>query len=158
MGYSIVNERYLMFFHVCLQDDNPAPPEGLADQMFYSTVSCLDRKSSISSDEEGDIYCHTLPPAAGGEVHACPSNHTEKMADEMVQDRDRLKPDQVRHETWLKQVSLSKEFSINLPCFFLVGRKLDGIFRTRMWNTESPGDRQVGQQVTQSDFCFFMYM
>ncbi|XP_026194956.1 tectonin beta-propeller repeat-containing protein 2 [Anabas testudineus] len=82
------------------KDDNPAPPEGLADQMFYSTVSCLDRKSSISSDEEGDIYCHTLPPAAGGEVHACPSNHTEKMADEMVQDRDRLKPDQLA-ESWM---------------------------------------------------------
>lgn len=27
--------------------------------MFYSTVSSLDRKASLSSDEDGDIYCQT---------------------------------------------------------------------------------------------------
>lgn len=90
----------LYFIFVCLQEDDLAAPAGLADQMFYSTVSCLDRKSSLSSDEEGDIYCHTLPHAARGDVHTCPSNQTEKMGDQMdqgTQDRDRLKSDQVRH-------------------------------------------------------------
>lgn len=62
--------------------------------MFYSTASSLDRKSSMSSDEEGDIYCHT-------DVVNCPSSQTEKTADTQVdqdtQDKDIHKPEQVRH-------------------------------------------------------------
>lgn len=77
------------------------PPAGLADQMFYSTVSSLDRKSSMSSDEDGDIYCHSVPSAgSGADAHSCPSNQTEKttdtQTDQEAQDRDRHKPDQVR--------------------------------------------------------------
>lgn len=77
------------------------PPAGLTDQMFYSTVSTLERERSVSSDEEGDIYCHTLPGAGSrGEVHTCPSNQMERTSDREIeqdtQDRDRHKPDQVR--------------------------------------------------------------
>lgn len=155
------------FPYVCVQEDNLAPPAGLADQMFYSTVSCLDRKPSMSSDEEGDIYCQTLPPAVGGDVQTCPSSQIGKMTeqtDQDAQDRDRLKPDQVRHvnlsvlDTTTDQLSLSEEFNVILPCFFLVGRKLDGILRTRMWNTKSPGNRQVGRQVTQCDLVFQVHV
>ncbi|KAM9341628.1 tectonin beta-propeller repeat-containing protein 2 [Symphorus nematophorus] len=87
------------------EGDDLAPPAGLMDQMFYSTVSSLDRKPSMSSDEEGDIYCHTVPPAGrGGDVLNCPSNQTEKtkdrQLDEDAQDRDAHKPDQLA-ESWM---------------------------------------------------------
>ncbi|XP_038584234.1 tectonin beta-propeller repeat-containing protein 2 isoform X1 [Micropterus salmoides] len=87
------------------EDEDLAPPAGLVDQMFYSTVSCLDRKPSMSSDEEGDIYCHTVPPAgSGGEVLNCPSTQTENTADRKLdqdaQDRDTPKADQLA-ESWM---------------------------------------------------------
>ncbi|XP_067469753.1 tectonin beta-propeller repeat-containing protein 2 isoform X1 [Thunnus thynnus] len=88
-----------------VEEDDLAPPAGLADQMFYSTVSSLDRKPSMSSDEEGDIYCHSLPPAgSGADTRSCPSNQTEKttdrQTDQEAQDRDRHKPDQLA-ESWM---------------------------------------------------------
>ncbi len=133
------------FLYVYVQDDDLAPPAGLVDQMFYSTVSSLDRKPSMSSDEEEDIYCHTLPPAgSGGDVLNCPSNQLEKTTDRQMdqdtQDRDTHKPDQVRQTHKPDQVSLSAGINIFLSFLFLVGRKLDGILRTRMWNTEPAGD------------------
>ncbi|XP_067334854.1 tectonin beta-propeller repeat-containing protein 2 isoform X3 [Channa argus] len=85
------------------EEDDLAPPSGLIDQMFYSTVSSLDRKS-LSSDEEGDIYCHTLPPATtGSDVHTGLTNQMEKadrQMDQDSQDRDKLKPDQLA-ESWM---------------------------------------------------------
>ncbi|KAL7380916.1 hypothetical protein ABVT39_025956 [Epinephelus coioides] len=85
--------------------DDLAPPPGLPDQMFYSTVSNLDRKPSMSSDEEGDIYCHSLPPpGSGGEVLNCPANQAEKTIDKQMdqdaQDRDTHKSDQLA-ESWM---------------------------------------------------------
>ncbi|XP_008294911.1 tectonin beta-propeller repeat-containing protein 2 [Stegastes partitus] len=87
------------------EDDDLAPPAGLADQMFYSTMSTLDRKPSVSSDEEEDIYCPTLPSGGNtGDVRSCPSNQTEKTTDSQTnqdsQDRDRHKPDQLA-ESWM---------------------------------------------------------
>ncbi|XP_034432096.1 tectonin beta-propeller repeat-containing protein 2 isoform X5 [Hippoglossus hippoglossus] len=84
---------------------NLVPPAGLADQMFYSTVSTRDREPSLSSDEEGDIYCHTLPAAGSrGDVLTCSSIQAEKsrdsQADQDAQDRDRHKPDQLA-ESWM---------------------------------------------------------
>ncbi|XP_034530211.1 tectonin beta-propeller repeat-containing protein 2 [Notolabrus celidotus] len=83
------------------EDDDVAPPAGVVDQMFYSTMSNLDRKTSMSSDDEGDIYCPSLP--AAGDI-TCPSNQTEKTADRQVdqdaQDRDSHKPDQLA-ESWM---------------------------------------------------------
>ncbi|XP_053290079.1 tectonin beta-propeller repeat-containing protein 2 isoform X2 [Pleuronectes platessa] len=81
------------------------PPTGLADQMFYSTVSTQDREPSLSSDDEGDIYCHTLPAAGSrGDVLTCSSIQTEKSRDSQVDqdapDRDRHKPDQLA-ESWM---------------------------------------------------------
>ncbi|KAM9356291.1 tectonin beta-propeller repeat-containing protein 2 isoform 3-T5 [Pholidichthys leucotaenia] len=88
------------------QEDNDdlAPPTGVSDLMFYSTVSHLDKKPSMSSDEEGDIYCHTPAPAGSrGDVH--PSQLTQSKektsegpTDETAQDRDR--PDQLA-ESWM---------------------------------------------------------
>ncbi|CAJ1074901.1 tectonin beta-propeller repeat-containing protein 2 [Xyrichtys novacula] len=84
------------------EDDDLAPPAGVGDQMFYSTVSNLDKKPSMSSDEEGDIYCPPLPPT--GDNVTCPSNQTEKTADKPTdqdaQDRDTHKPDQLA-ESWM---------------------------------------------------------
>ncbi|XP_076604722.1 tectonin beta-propeller repeat-containing protein 2 [Chaetodon auriga] len=78
-----------------------APHAGLVDQMFYSTVSSLDRKPSMSSDEEADIYSHTVPPAgSGGGVLNCPSSHTEKQLGQDAQDRDLHKPEQLA-ESWM---------------------------------------------------------
>uniref|UniRef100_A0A3B4U5H4 Tectonin beta-propeller repeat containing 2 n=1 Tax=Seriola dumerili TaxID=41447 RepID=A0A3B4U5H4_SERDU len=87
------------------EDDNLVPPARLADQMFFSTVSSLDKEPSMSSDEEGDIYCHTLPAAGGGgDVHTCPSNQgettTDRQKDQDPQDRDRHKTDQLA-ESWM---------------------------------------------------------
>lgn len=84
---------------------NLAPPAALADQMFYSTVSSLDRKPSVSSDEEGDIYCPTAPSAlCGGDNPHRPGNQTEKTTDgptyQDTQDRDTYKPDQLA-ESWM---------------------------------------------------------
>ncbi|XP_035851875.1 tectonin beta-propeller repeat-containing protein 2 isoform X2 [Sander lucioperca] len=76
------------------------PPAGLVDQMFPSVVSGLDRKQSESSDEDGDIYAHTLPPAgsAGERLHS-PSNHTpDTQTDQDVQGKHT--PDQLS-ESWM---------------------------------------------------------
>lgn len=86
---------------LCEQEDHLPPSDGLADQMFYSTVSNLDRNPSVSSDDDDDIYCPGLP--SGGTVVSCPSNETEKTAERQTdldaQNRDRLRPYQVRHES-----------------------------------------------------------
>ncbi|XP_071354372.1 tectonin beta-propeller repeat-containing protein 2 isoform X2 [Trachinotus anak] len=87
------------------KEDDLAPPAGLDNQMFFSTVSSMDKEPSMSSDEEGDIYCHTLPAAGGGgDVHTCPSSQTEKTTDRQMDqttlDRDRHKPDQLA-ECWM---------------------------------------------------------
>ncbi|XP_041827320.1 tectonin beta-propeller repeat-containing protein 2 [Melanotaenia boesemani] len=84
-------------------DDLLPPSAAPADHMFYSTVSNLDRKSSMSSDDEGDIY--RLPPASSGrDVHTCLSKDTEKAIDRQmdldIQDRDRHRPDQLA-ESWM---------------------------------------------------------
>lgn len=71
----------------------------MADQMFHSTVSNLDRKPSLSSDEDDDIYSHTLPPAGNAvDTLTCLTNPTEDSQDQDGQERDRLKPDQVRQK------------------------------------------------------------
>ncbi|XP_074484346.1 tectonin beta-propeller repeat-containing protein 2-like isoform X3 [Sebastes fasciatus] len=87
------------------EDEDLAPPPGLSDQMFYSTVSNLDRKPSMSSDEDGDFYCHSLLLSGSGEdVLNCPSDQTEKTTDRLMdqdaQDRDIHKPDQLA-ESWM---------------------------------------------------------
>ncbi|XP_030575048.1 tectonin beta-propeller repeat-containing protein 2 isoform X2 [Archocentrus centrarchus] len=83
------------------EDDDLAPPAGVVNQMFYSTVSTLDRKPSLSSDEEEDIYGHTLAPAgSAADVITSLTNQTEKAGDQDTQDRDRLKPDQLA-ESWM---------------------------------------------------------
>lgn len=102
---------------MCLQEDDLAPPAGLADQMFYSTVSSLDRKASVSSDEEGDIYRHSLPPA-GADAHGCPSNQeaADTQTDQDTQDRDR--PEQVRQmqvSDWsLKSLEVKCQLSLDV--------------------------------------------
>lgn len=95
----------LMLLCICVQSDDLMPPAGLTDQMFYSTLSSLDRKPSMSSDEEGDIYGHTVPADALN----CPPSQTEKTTgrDQDIQDRDTLKPEQVRHTHTPEQVILS---------------------------------------------------
>lgn len=62
--------------------------------MYYSAVSSLGRKASVSSDEDGDIYCQ-----AGRDVSNCAPNKTDKTHDrELGPDelnRGLHKPDQV---------------------------------------------------------------
>ncbi|XP_069016754.1 tectonin beta-propeller repeat-containing protein 2 isoform X1 [Embiotoca jacksoni] len=85
------------------EEDDLAPPAGLADQMFYSTVSNLGRRPSMSSDEEGDIYCHNPTPAGNKEdTHTFnqAEKTTDKQTDQDTQDRDRHKPDQLA-ESWM---------------------------------------------------------
>ncbi|KAE8277165.1 Tectonin beta-propeller repeat-containing protein 2 [Larimichthys crocea] len=87
------------------EDEELAPPTGPVDHMFYSTVSSLDRKPSLSSDEDGDIYRHTPPPAGcGGDVLNHLTNQTDKtthaQVDQDAQDRDTHKPDQLA-ESWM---------------------------------------------------------
>ncbi|XP_054469725.1 tectonin beta-propeller repeat-containing protein 2 [Anoplopoma fimbria] len=87
------------------ENEDQVPPPVLVDQMFYSTVSSLDRKPSTSSDEEGDIYCHRLlPSGSAGEVLNRPTLQTEKTTDgppdQDHKDRDPLIPDQLA-ESWM---------------------------------------------------------
>ncbi|XP_034419187.1 tectonin beta-propeller repeat-containing protein 2-like [Cyclopterus lumpus] len=84
------------------EDEDQVPPAVLADQMFYSTMSSLDRKPSLSSDEEGDIYCPTLGPSGSrGEVHSAHQMETtDRQVDQDAQERDTLKPDQLA-ESWM---------------------------------------------------------
>ncbi|KAM9707770.1 tectonin beta-propeller repeat-containing protein 2 isoform 2-T2 [Menidia menidia] len=78
------------------EDDTP-PMAGAADQMFYSTVSDLDRKPSLSSDEEVDIYCHASDP----NPHTRPPNETEQPASTHTDpDADRHRPEQLA-ESWM---------------------------------------------------------
>ncbi|XP_028250640.1 tectonin beta-propeller repeat-containing protein 2 isoform X2 [Parambassis ranga] len=83
------------------EEDTLAPSAALPDQMFYSTVSSLDKRPSLSSDEEGDIYC---PPAGSeGDIHTRFSNLGEKtsgMPTDQDCDSDRHKPDQLA-ESWM---------------------------------------------------------
>ncbi|XP_026164144.1 tectonin beta-propeller repeat-containing protein 2 isoform X2 [Mastacembelus armatus] len=81
------------------EEDDVVPPADQVEQMFYSTVSSLDRKPSISSDEGGDIYCHTLTPADIRPPNQAETK-TDKQMDQDVQDRERLKLDQLA-ESWM---------------------------------------------------------
>lgn len=60
--------------------------------MFYSTVSSLDRKASLSSDEDGDIYCQS-----GRDVTICVPSKTDKTSERQldVLNRGGHKADQV---------------------------------------------------------------
>ncbi|KAM3594811.1 uncharacterized protein V6R79_014467 [Siganus canaliculatus] len=86
------------------EEEELAPPAGVVDQMFYSTVSCLERKPSASSDEDGDIYCPTVSAAAGaGDVLSGSSNHTDsphRQVEQDDQDQDPHRPDQLA-ESWM---------------------------------------------------------
>nr|XP_043904060.1 tectonin beta-propeller repeat-containing protein 2 [Solea senegalensis]XP_043904061.1 tectonin beta-propeller repeat-containing protein 2 [Solea senegalensis] len=97
-------EEYLSPLFGQEEVDNSGPPAGLADQMFYSTVSTLDRGPSVSSDEDGDIYCHTLPPGGSkGDVLTCLSSHTETREIQTyvdTPDRERHKSEQLA-ESWM---------------------------------------------------------
>ncbi|XP_043998671.1 tectonin beta-propeller repeat-containing protein 2 isoform X1 [Gambusia affinis] len=74
-------------------EDHPLLSPQLADQLFPSEESSQDRKPSMSSDEEGDIYCHSAPAAAaggGGNDHSAPSAETERTAErDAEQDKNR---------------------------------------------------------------------
>lgn len=76
---------------LCEQDGDEAPA---ADQMFYSTVSSLDKRASLSSDEDEDIYCQT-----GRDVSICAPNKTDKTSERHlapdVLNRSSHKSDQV---------------------------------------------------------------
>lgn len=79
---------------LCEQAGDKAPPAAVDDQMYYSTVSSLDRKDSFSSDEDGDIYCQS-----GRDVTICAPNKTDKTSDRQlapgVLNRGSHKADQV---------------------------------------------------------------
>ncbi|XP_029900840.1 tectonin beta-propeller repeat-containing protein 2 isoform X2 [Myripristis murdjan] len=84
------------------EDEDLAPSGGLVDQMYYSTVSSLDRRPSVSSDEEEDIYA---APSVGsvGDGLSCLSIQTDRKSvspDEDRQDRERHKADQLA-ESWM---------------------------------------------------------
>lgn len=81
---------------MCEQEDSPPASTAPAEQMFYSTVSTLDRRSSGSSDD--DIY--SLPPAASRDGHTCSPSRAGEVTDGQSErdalDRDRHRKDQVR--------------------------------------------------------------
>ncbi|TDG98465.1 hypothetical protein EPR50_G00200540 [Perca flavescens] len=82
------------------QEEFLSPLIGPEEEMFPSAVSGLDRKQSESSDEDGDIYAHTLPPASStGEHLHSPSNHTpDTQTEQDVQGKHT--PDQLS-ESWM---------------------------------------------------------
>ncbi|XP_014915506.1 tectonin beta-propeller repeat-containing protein 2 isoform X2 [Poecilia latipinna] len=84
-------------------EDHPLLSPQLADQVFPCDESSQDRKPSMSSDEEGDIYCHSAPPAAaaagGGNSHSAPSAETERTA-ERDAEQDKTRP-YLLAESWM---------------------------------------------------------
>ncbi|XP_023208737.1 tectonin beta-propeller repeat-containing protein 2 isoform X2 [Xiphophorus maculatus] len=74
-------------------EDHPLLSPQLAEKVFPYDESGQDRKPSMSSDEEGDIYCHSSPAAAaggGGNDHSAPSAETERTAErDAEQDKNR---------------------------------------------------------------------
>uniref|UniRef100_A0A8C8DX77 Tectonin beta-propeller repeat containing 2 n=1 Tax=Oryzias sinensis TaxID=183150 RepID=A0A8C8DX77_9TELE len=82
------------------QEDSPPASSAPAEQMFYSTVSTLDRRSSGSSDD--DIY--SLPPAASRDGYTCSSSRAGEVTDGQSErdalDRDRHRKDQLA-ESWM---------------------------------------------------------
>ncbi|XP_033984961.1 LOW QUALITY PROTEIN: tectonin beta-propeller repeat-containing protein 2 [Trematomus bernacchii] len=81
------------------KDEDLAAPSGLAEQMFYSTVSSLDWKPSLSSDEDGDIYCPTTG-RRGDNLNDPSSETTDRQVEQDPQDRDTHRPDQLA-ESWM---------------------------------------------------------
>ncbi|XP_068194967.1 tectonin beta-propeller repeat-containing protein 2 [Antennarius striatus] len=81
------------------EGDDLAPPAAAMGDMFYSTMSTLDRKPSMSSDEEGDIYCHTFP-SAGGQDNVLTCQTDEGRLEQDAQDGGARKPDQLA-EIWM---------------------------------------------------------
>ncbi|KAJ4918348.1 hypothetical protein JOQ06_006515, partial [Pogonophryne albipinna] len=81
------------------KDEDLAAPSGLAEQMFYFTVSSLDRKPSLSSDEDGDIYCPTTG-RRGDNLNGPSSETTDRQVEQDPQDRDTHRPDQLA-ESWM---------------------------------------------------------
>ncbi|XP_056151810.1 tectonin beta-propeller repeat-containing protein 2 [Lampris incognitus] len=70
----------------------------LGNQMFYSTVSCLDRQPYISSDEEEDIYGHGTPSIVSvGDCLSVLSLQTDKQMDH---EKAKYKVDQLA-ESWM---------------------------------------------------------
>ncbi|XP_029973409.1 tectonin beta-propeller repeat-containing protein 2 isoform X1 [Salarias fasciatus] len=86
------------------EEDKLAPPAGLADPMFFSTVSSLDRKQSMSSDEDGDIYCPSVAPGRDRDNRTSSPNQLDRTkdgrTDQEAQEKDRHKPDQLA-ESWM---------------------------------------------------------
>lgn len=118
-----------------VQQEQLAPPAGLEDQMFYSTVSSLDRKPSVSSDEDGDIY------RPGGHAPNCPSNQTqgkETQSDQDAQDKELHRPDQVT--LTLTHPHTHQADEVSSCCVCSGGRKLDGLLGPRMWDPQPAGD------------------
>ncbi|XP_012735157.2 tectonin beta-propeller repeat-containing protein 2 isoform X1 [Fundulus heteroclitus] len=79
--------------------DHPLLSPELADQMFSCDATNPDRKPSISSDEEGDIYCQPLPAVSGGDAHTDPSKEAEK-ATEKDTEQDKNRP-YMYAESWM---------------------------------------------------------
>lgn len=64
--------------------------------MFYPAMSTLEKNTGlVSSDEEGDIYCLTAPPAGSSEysAHQADKTTTERQPD---QETESNRADQVR--------------------------------------------------------------
>ncbi|XP_068455881.1 tectonin beta-propeller repeat-containing protein 2 isoform X2 [Clinocottus analis] len=72
------------------EEDDPVLPAAPPDQMFYST------RSSLSSDEEGDIYC----PGPGPAASPAHQETTDPPLDQNPQHRDTRRPDQLA-ESWM---------------------------------------------------------
>ncbi|KAK5887056.1 hypothetical protein CesoFtcFv8_018030 [Champsocephalus esox] len=81
------------------KDEDLVAPSGPAEQVFYSTVSSLDRKPSLSSDEDGDIYCPTTG-RRGDNLDGPSSEPTDRQVEQDPQDRDTHRPDQLA-ESWM---------------------------------------------------------
>lgn len=95
------------FACLCDQVGDAAPPAAV-DQMYYSAVSSLGRKDSVSSDEDGDIYRQT-----GRDVSNCPPNRTDKTGDGQMSldelNRGLHKPDQVGIQHHFPKVGITHE-------------------------------------------------
>nr|XP_057946209.1 tectonin beta-propeller repeat-containing protein 2-like isoform X1 [Doryrhamphus excisus]XP_057946210.1 tectonin beta-propeller repeat-containing protein 2-like isoform X1 [Doryrhamphus excisus] len=82
------------------EEEGSVSPADAKDQMFDST-GLPNRKQSVSSEEENDIYCHSLPPADSTAEHSSfQSQETDGQLHQEAEDRHGLKPDHLA-ESWM---------------------------------------------------------
>ncbi|XP_038156812.1 tectonin beta-propeller repeat-containing protein 2 [Cyprinodon tularosa] len=81
-------------------EEHPLLPPEMPEQMISFDDANPHRKPSMSSDEEGDIYRHSVPAVSGGNSLSDPSKEAERTADREQGSQERSRPYALA-ESWM---------------------------------------------------------